>query len=76
MDFASAFISMTRGHKVARSHWDGYWYIVFNDIVIHLKNGGEILLRDSEDIVYTLSNCACNDWHIVDDYGAEKEYKE
>lgn len=24
MNFASAFISMTRGHKVARSHWSGY----------------------------------------------------
>lgn len=35
MNFASAFISMTRGHKVARSHWSGYWHIVDGIIMIH-----------------------------------------
>ena len=37
MNFASAFISMTRGHKVARSHWSGYWHIVDGIIMIHTK---------------------------------------
>ena len=70
MNFASAFISMTRGHKVARSHWSGYWYIVDGIIMMHTKDGVDLKLTDSDDIVYTISNCACDDWHIVDNYGA------
>lgn len=27
MDFATAFISMQRGHKVKRKHWKGYWIV-------------------------------------------------
>lgn len=73
MDFASAFISMTRGHKVARSHWSGYWHIVDDEIVMHTKYGEDIKIRDSDDILYTISNCACNDWHIVDNYGTARE---
>lgn len=73
MNFASAFISMTRGHKVALSHWSGYWHIVDGVIMIHTKDGVDFKLTDSDDIVYTISNCACDDWHIVDNYGASKE---
>ena len=73
MNFASAFISMTRGHKVARSHWSGYWHIVDGIIMIHTKDGVDLKLTDSDDIVYTISNCACDDWHIVDNYGVSKE---
>lgn len=55
MNFASAFISMTRGHKVARSHWSGYWHIVDGIIMIHTKDGIDLKLTDSDDIVYTIS---------------------
>lgn len=32
MNFASAFISMTRGHKVARSHWSKQGEIEYGTI--------------------------------------------
>ena len=44
MNFASAFISMTRGHKVARSHWSGYWHIVDGIIMMHTKDGIDLKL--------------------------------
>lgn len=75
MNFASAFISMSRGHKIARSHWGGYWHLVNGEIIMHTYDGKDIKLRDSEDIVYTISNCACDDWYIVDNYGAKGELK-
>lgn len=73
MNFASAFISMTRGHKVARSHWSGYWHIVDGIIMIHTKDGVDLKLTDSDDIVYTISNCACvMTGTITDNYGVSK----
>lgn len=66
MDFASAFISMQRGHKVARSHWAGYWCIEDEEIIMHCRDGRIINIRESEDMIYTISNMACNDWRIVD----------
>lgn len=68
MNFASAFISMQRGHKVKRKHWDGYWAIENGEIIMHTRKGQIINIRDSEDMLYTVSNMACDDWEIVQDW--------
>ena len=73
MNFASAFISLQRGHKVRRKHWTGYWYMEGNEVIMHTYDGKDINIRESEDIMYTLSNIACDDWEIADDYHATKE---
>ena len=73
MNFASAFISLQRGHKIRRKHWSGYWILEDNEIFMYTYDGRKINLRDSEDILYTVSNMACDDWEIADSYGAEKE---
>lgn len=65
MNFATAFISMQRGHKVARKHWTGYWYISNGTIMMHTKDGIDMKLSDSKDIIYTISNTCCDDWQIV-----------
>ena len=44
-------------------------------VMMHTYDGSVIRLVDTEDVMYTLSNCACDDWEIVDDYGASKELK-
>lgn len=66
--FATALISMQRGHKVRRTGWDGYWSIVDGDVVMHTYDGKDIKLRDSKDMIYTLSACACDDWERVIDW--------
>lgn len=73
MNFASALISMQRGHKVKRHHWTGYWMIKDNEIIMHTYDNKYINIRDSKDILYTVSNMACDDWEIADTYGATKE---
>lgn len=68
MNFATAYISMQRGHKVKRKHWKGYWIVEDGEIVMHCRDGRVINIRESEDMMYTISNMACNDWEIADDY--------
>ena len=73
MNFASAFISLQRGHKIKRKHWTRYWSLENNEIIMHTYDGKTINIRESNDILYTVSNMACDDWEIADRYGATKE---
>lgn len=73
MNFASAFISLQRGHKIRRKHWTGYWVMEDGEVFMYTYDGRKLNVRESEDMMYTMSNMACDDWEIADDYGAEKE---
>lgn len=42
-------------------------------IMMHTYDGKEIDIRQTLDIIYTLSNCACDDWEIVEDWNKETE---
>lgn len=67
MNFASALFSLKRGFKIKRHDWIGYWVLEDNKVMIHLKNGHVMNLVDSDDIVFTLENMACDDWEVVTD---------
>lgn len=71
MSFACSVFALMRGHKVKRRHWTGYWYYDKDKktVVMHMHDGRKQDIRDTEDILYTLSNCAADDWEIVDDWG-------
>lgn len=73
MNFASAFISLQRGHKIKRKHWTGYWLLEDGEIFMYTYDGRKTNVRESKDMIYTISNMACDDWEIVDNYGATKE---
>lgn len=82
MNFAGAIFALQRGHKVKRHHWSGYWYLTpmtttdedtIQTIMMHTYDGKEIDIRQTSDIIYTLSNCACDDWEIVEDWDKETE---
>jgi hypothetical protein len=83
MNFAGAIFALQRGHKVKRHHWSGYWYLTdaiptikadtVRTIMMHTYDGREIDIRKTSDIIYTLSNCACDDWEIVEDWNKETE---
>lgn len=74
MNFAGALFALERGHKVKRKHWTGYWKAekqhdgFITGITMHTYDGRDISLTDTDDIMYTLSNCACDDWEIVEDW--------
>lgn len=76
MSFAAAVFALKRGHKVKRKHWTGYWQLVDNEVIMFTYDNNVINLRDSTDIMYTLENCACDDWEIVDDWHATKELED
>ena len=67
MDFTSAFISMQQGHKVTRTTWSGYWCIKNGEIIMVTKEGKAVNLRESPDMMYTISNMLCTDWGVCDD---------
>ena len=82
MNFAGAIFALQRGHKVKRHHWSGYWYLTptrihyehdVPTIMMHTYDGEEVDIRQTLDIIYTLSNCACDDWEIVEDWNKETE---
>lgn len=67
MDFTSAFVSMQQGHKVTRTTWKGYWCILNGEIIMVTKDGKAVNLRESPDMMYTISNMLCDDWGVCDD---------
>lgn len=67
MDFTSAFVSMKQGHKVTRTTWKGYWCILNGEIIMVTKDGKAVNLRESPDMMYTISNMLCDDWGVCDD---------
>jgi hypothetical protein len=38
------------------------------EVIIHMHTGEEINLKDTKDMIYTLSNCACDDWEIIKEW--------
>ena len=76
MNFASALFSLRRGHKIRRKHWTGYWQLgEDNEVYMYCYDGRILNIRESEDILYTLENMACDDWEIADDDHTANELK-
>lgn len=66
MNFKDALEALKAGLPVKRKNWDGYWVLEdVNRIIIHLKEGTDINLIDTEDIMFTLSHTVENDWEIA-----------
>ena len=47
--------------------------VTVQTIMMHTYDGREIDIRQTSDIIYTLSNCACDDWEIVEDWDKKTE---
>ena len=73
MNFASALFSLRRGHKIRRKHWTGYWQLENREVIMHTHDGRSINVRNSEDMLYTIENMACDDWEIADRQGVKRE---
>ena len=66
MNFATALFNMSRGHKIKRKHWKGYWYLKDGEVIMHTREGKELNIKETNDIMYTLGNCACDDWEMIE----------
>ena len=58
MKFKRAFKLMYNGEKIKLPSWGGYWY--WDDekktVIMHTKEGQEMDIRETERVIYTLSN--------------------
>lgn len=70
MTFATALFELQRGRKVKRHHWTGYWFFdkEKDTIIMHTYKNEDISIKDTKDILYTLSACASDDWEVVKEW--------
>ena len=67
MKFRKAWKKMLKGKKVRRPFWKGYWAWENGTIMMHLREGGAMDIRDTDHVAYTFDNIAAKDWEIVDE---------
>ena len=71
MKFERAFKLMQNGEKIKLPSWGGYWY--WDDekktVIMHTKDGQELDIRETERVIYTLSNILDDGWVLADDMG-------
>lgn len=65
MNFTEAYKALEMGLPIKRKEWDGYWVLEGTDIVIHLKEGNNLKLTDTEDVMFTLSHTTKDDWEVA-----------
>ena len=67
MNFADALMAMAQGERVRLPWWRGYWYMRDNTIFIHTRDGRDFDIRESDDIIKTLSYTTSDSWQFVPD---------
>lgn len=67
MSFSSAFSFMRNGFDVRLPEWGGYWYWddVANSIMMVLKTGETLDIRETTDVLFTIQNTLRNDWLLA-----------
>ncbi|MEE1076502.1 MAG: DUF2829 domain-containing protein [Acutalibacteraceae bacterium] len=67
MNFTKALEALKAGLKIKLPHWKGYWVKEDDTVKMYCKNGDILDIRETEDVFYTLSNIASNEWEIAED---------
>lgn len=69
MKFDKALELLLQGKKMKLPTWGGYWYwnAEKETIMMHLRDGREMDIRDTKDVEYTMKNIAHDDWEIADE---------
>ena len=69
MEFKKAFKLMKTGAKIKLPSWGGYWY--WDDekrtVIMHTKDDQELDIRETDRVIYTLSNILDDQWQIADE---------
>ena len=70
MSFSEAFEYLKNGYRIRRIGWGGYWALENGEVIMHcVSNEGRELtpinIKDTDDIMFTLSNIAANDWIVT-----------
>lgn len=67
MKFKEAFDKMMKGEAVKRRDWIGYWIFDHDreTIVMHCNNGRVMDIRETQDVIFTVSNMLADDWEVT-----------
>ena len=69
LTWRQAWFELLNGRKIKLSSWEGYWIWENNTIIMHCSNGEILDIRKTENVAYTFTNIATNDWEVLpDDY--------
>lgn len=67
MIYKKAFEIMLQGGAVRLPDWKGFWVWDGSTVMMCCGDGDIVDMRDSDDVVGTLSNVVSNDWIVADD---------
>lgn len=67
MKFIYALELLKQGKKIKLPSWSGYWIKEDDTVKMYCKDGRVLDIRESEDVFYTLSNIASEDWKLAED---------
>lgn len=67
MEFKQALEALKSGLKIKLPHWSGYWAKEENTVKMYCKNGDVLDIRETEDVFYTLSNIASDEWEVIEE---------
>lgn len=65
MSFADLYVAFVSGTPIKRKPWGGYWKYSRKEILMHCKDGAVLNIKESEDILFTLSGILQDDWEIA-----------
>ena len=66
MSFREAWFQLLNGKKIKLPSWTGYWKWENNTNMMHCHDGKVKDIRQTENVAYTFSNIASNDWEVVE----------
>lgn len=67
MNFEYAWARMMEGKKVKRRDWEGYWAWEDNTIKMHCRDGIVLDIRETNDVMFTITNTLAKDWCVVEE---------
>lgn len=65
MIFKQAFEAMKQGAAVKLPSWKGYWKWQDGTIKMYCKDGRVLDIRESEEMLFTLTNICSDEWEVV-----------
>lgn len=65
MPLKDLYVEFISGTPVKRKVWGGYWKYSYGSIKMHCKDGKVIDIKDTEDILFTISGILADDWEIA-----------
>ena len=67
LTFSEAYNLLVNDLPIKRKGWSGYWIWDKrkSTVMMHCKDGSVIDIRETDDVLFTLGNIACDDWELA-----------